>query len=97
MLDLAAAVLIALGAGFFVAGTLGLLRFPDIHCRLHALTKADGLGLGLIALGVALLLATPGAVLRIMLIWFLVALASATCGHLIARYARQTVHEARHD
>ncbi|KJS05621.1 MAG: cation:proton antiporter, partial [Gammaproteobacteria bacterium BRH_c0] len=23
------------GAFFFVAGTLGLLRFPDIYCRLH--------------------------------------------------------------
>ena len=36
---------------FFMAGTIGLLRFPDSLTRLHALTKADNLGLGLMALG----------------------------------------------
>ena len=39
------------GAFFFLAGTVGLLRFPDSLTRLHALTKADNLGLGLIVLG----------------------------------------------
>ena len=34
-----------------LAGTVGLLRFPDALTRLHALTKADNLGLGLIVLG----------------------------------------------
>jgi multicomponent Na+:H+ antiporter subunit G len=48
------AVLILLGAFFFLAGTLGLLRFPDVYTRLHALTKADNLGLGLTVLGLAL-------------------------------------------
>jgi multicomponent Na+:H+ antiporter subunit G len=97
MLDLVAAVLITTGTAFFIAGTVGLLRFPDIFCRLHALTKADGLGLALIALGVALLAATPGAVFRIVLIWFFVAAASATCGHLVARYARRSGAGVRHD
>lgn len=36
-----------------VAGTLGLVRFPDVFVRLHALTKADGMGLALICLGAA--------------------------------------------
>ena len=39
------------GIFFFLAGTVGLLRFPDTLTRLHALTKADNLGLGLIVLG----------------------------------------------
>jgi len=44
-----AASLLLLGSGFFfLAGTVGLLRFPDVHSRLHALTKADNLGLGLL-------------------------------------------------
>ena len=29
-----------LGTVFFLAGTMGLLRFPDVYTRLHALTKA---------------------------------------------------------
>ena len=87
MLEIAATVLMGLGAVFFVAGTVGLLRFPDIFCRLHALTKADGLGLALVALGAALLASSAGEVFRIVLVWFFVAVASATCSHLIARHA----------
>ncbi len=90
LLELIAAALIALGTFFFIAGTVGLLRFPDIFCRLHALTKADGLGLALVALGVALLATGWGEVVRVALIWFFVAVAGATCGHLIARHALRT-------
>lgn len=84
--------LIAAGLMFFCAGTLGLLRFPDLFCRLHALTKADNLGLALVALGAAGLWATPAAVLKLALIWVLVALSAATSGHLIARLARRAWH-----
>jgi multicomponent Na+:H+ antiporter subunit G len=39
------------GSFFFMAGTVGLLRFPDTLSRLHALTKADNLGCGLVVIG----------------------------------------------
>lgn len=90
LLPVAGTVLIGLGTCFFVAGTVGLMRFPDIYCRLHALTKADGLGLALIALGVALVADTISEAFKIGLIWFFVAVASATCGHLLAGYARRS-------
>ena len=51
LVDVFTLVAIAAGAFFFLAGTVGLLRFPDALTRLHALTKADNLGLGLIVLG----------------------------------------------
>lgn len=88
-LDLISLGLIAAGLIFFAAGTLGLLRFPDLLCRLHALTKADNLGLALVVLGAAGLWATPAAVLKLALIWALVALSAATSGHMIARHARR--------
>ena len=90
VIEILALLLIVLGAFFFVAGTIGLLRFPDTLCRLHALTKADGLGLGLTCLGVALLAVSAGEVSRIVLIWFFVAVSSAVCGHLIARHVRRS-------
>jgi multicomponent Na+:H+ antiporter subunit G len=93
ILDLLSAALIAAGTFFFIAGTVGLLRFPDLYCRLHALTKADGLGLALVALGIALGADNAGQVVRIVLIWFFVALASATCSHLLATYARAADRE----
>jgi len=51
ILDLFTGFAVAIGAFFFLAGTVGLLRFPDTITRLHASTKADNLGLGLIILG----------------------------------------------
>ena len=47
VVDLFSIVAIGAGVFFFLAGTVGLLRFPDALSRLHALTKADNLGLGL--------------------------------------------------
>ncbi|KAA5602591.1 cation:proton antiporter [Blastochloris sulfoviridis] len=89
LLDIASVVAIAGGAFFFLAGTVGLLRFPDTLSRLHALTKADTLGLGLIVLG---LLPTVDSVLtgaKLVAIWLLVQLAGASVAQLIARAARQ--------
>lgn len=39
-------LLIISGALFFAAGTVALIRFQGVRSRLHALTKADNLGLG---------------------------------------------------
>jgi multicomponent Na+:H+ antiporter subunit G len=89
MLDMLGTVLTGLGTAFFVAGTVGLLRFPDVFSRLHALTKADGMGLALICLGAACTADAPGEAFRIGLIWVLVALSGATGGHLVARHARR--------
>ena len=51
LLDLLRIAAVAAGAFFFLAGTVGLLRFPGCLTRLHALTKADNLGLALVVLG----------------------------------------------
>jgi multicomponent Na+:H+ antiporter subunit G len=87
--DIFTIVAILTGAFFFLAGTVGLLRFPDTLTRLHALTKADNLGLGLVVLG---LLPQSGSVfagLKMILVWLLVLLASAAVSQLIARAARR--------
>ncbi|WP_455210403.1 monovalent cation/H(+) antiporter subunit G [Kaarinaea lacus] len=81
------AVLITLGLVFFIAGTLGLLRFPDLFTRLHALTKADNLGLGFIVAGLAVYSGSWAASLKLVLIWLLVMVSSAVASHLIAQAA----------
>ena len=87
LLDLFTIAAVAAGAVFFLAGTVGLLRFPDALTRLHALTKADNLGLGLIVLG--LLPRVDGVLtgLKLVTIWLLALLASAAASQLIARVA----------
>jgi multicomponent Na+:H+ antiporter subunit G len=85
MTDLATMLLTGLGLAFFVAGTLGLIRFPDTATRLHALTKADNIGLGFIAAGVAL--QAPGwrEVVLLGAIWALSLLAAGVVAQLVAR------------
>jgi multicomponent Na+:H+ antiporter subunit G len=84
-LDLFSLTAIGAGAFFFFAGTAGLLRFPDSLTRLHALTKADNLGVGLVVLG---LLPRSGSLLdalRLIAIWVLVQLSGAATAQLIGR------------
>ena len=85
---LSAALLIA-GAVFYLAGTLGLLRFPDVYTRLHALTKADNVGLGLMVAGLAMQAESWAAAGKLLLIWLLVLLAGAGVSYLVARGALQ--------
>jgi len=81
--------LLAIGAGliFFLAGTVGLLRFPDSLARLHALTKADNLGLGLLVLGLLPLADSPAMGLKMVGVWLLVQLAGAAASQIVARRA----------
>ena len=83
----AALASISIGGCFFLAGLVGLLRFPDVYARIHAVTKADTLGLGFVATGVALLQPSTVLAAKIMLIWILAALASGAGGHLLCRTA----------
>jgi len=85
--DYLSAVLLITGSLFFLAGTLGLLRFPDVYTRLHALTKADNVGLGLIVAALAIQDASLAGVVKLMLIWLLVLLAGASVSHLVSRAA----------
>ncbi|MBA6233684.1 MULTISPECIES: cation:proton antiporter [unclassified Colwellia] len=82
-------VMLSLGCLFFIAGTLGLFRFPDIFCRLHALTKSDNLRLGLITLGLLPKVNSVSMGIKVILVWTLLLLTSATSCHLVARHERK--------
>ncbi len=88
-LDLFSTLVIAAGVFFVLAGTIALLRFPDSLSRLHALTKADNLGLGLVVLGLVPRAASPLAALKLVVLWALVQLSSATVAQLIGGALRR--------
>ncbi|QSQ13131.1 monovalent cation/H(+) antiporter subunit G [Myxococcus landrumensis] len=87
VLNVISALFLLAGAGFCLAGTVGVLRFPDIYCRLHALTKVDNLGLGLVVVGLSLEAGSWATALKLFLVWFLVLISSAFTCQLIARAA----------
>jgi multicomponent Na+:H+ antiporter subunit G len=82
--------LAAIGALFFLAGTLGLLRLPDFYTRVHAATKCDTVGAGAILLALALHVAPHPEALKIVALLILVLLSSPTSGHALARAAHDT-------
>ena len=86
-LDLLTGILLLAGMGFFIAGTVGLVRFPDLYTRLHALTKADNVGLGLTVAALMLQAEDWSEVLKLGLIWVSILAASATVCFLIGSEA----------
>lgn len=78
------ALLIVAGALFFTAGTIGLIRFPDVRSQLHALTKADNLGVGLVFAGVALHAASWSTALLLGLAWLLLLGTASVSAHALA-------------
>jgi multicomponent Na+:H+ antiporter subunit G len=89
LLDLFSLAAIGAGTFFFIAGTVGLMRFPDSLSRLHALTKADNLGLGLVVLGLIPRVETSLAALKLILIWGLVLASGGSTAQLIGRALRR--------
>ena len=88
-LNLFSVAAISAGSVFFLAGTLGLLRFPDALSRLHTLTKADNVGLGLVVIGLLPLAHGVLGGLKLVVVWMLVQLSGATVGQLIAQSIRR--------
>lgn len=88
LVDLFRISAIVAGAFFFVAGTVGLLRFPDSLTRLHALAKADNVGLGLVVLGLLPLTENVLAAFKLILIWALVLISGGSTAQLIGRALR---------
>ena len=89
MIEFFAAVLMLSGLCFFAAGSIGLLRLPDVYARLHALTKADNVGLGLIVGGLLLSAGDWSTAGKLLLVWVLMLVSSAASAHLIAQRARR--------
>lgn len=84
------ALFVAAGLAFFLAGTVGLLRLPDPLARLHALTKADNIGLGLVVIGLLPQAVAWGGVLdaaKMVGIWLLLQISSGAVAQMMAEVA----------
>lgn len=94
-LDVMTGLLLLTSVFFFVAGTVGLLRFPDVYMRLHAVTKADNAGFGFLVVALSLQCEGPFEVALLVVIWLLVLAAGSAGAHLIARSAMREGVEPR--
>lgn len=81
-------IFILLGSLFVFIAALGILRFSDLHSRLHASTKATSFGLLLILTGVSLHFMTPMVVLKAVLILVFIYLTAPLAAHSISRSSK---------
>lgn len=72
-----------------------MIRFPDIRSQLHALTKADNLGLGLIFLGIALHTASLKVGVVLLVVWLMALAAASTSARLLAGVESQETRQAK--
>lgn len=87
MVDLIASLLILVGTFFLLVGSIGLIRFPDVLCRLHATTKTTTLGACSILLAATLKYGhSPIGLKSLLALWFLL-LTAPVGAHMIARAA----------
>ena len=88
-MDIIVIILTLAGLFFFLATTIGLLRFPDFYTRMHAAGKGDTLSSLLMILALALYdfhefnVANLLVAVKIILIVVFIFLASPTATHAI--------------
>lgn len=87
MIFLLQAMAISLGLFFLFTGTVGLIRLPDVYTRMHATTKCDTVGVGLVVLGLIL---NPGSwanAVKLGLVLVFMWVCNPTVSHLVAQSA----------
>lgn len=85
--DMISWVLLCGGSFFMVVGAIGLIRMPDVFTRMHAVSVAETLGVGLILLG---LLVQAGFTLvgfKLFCLFALIYFTGPVASHAIARAA----------
>lgn len=83
-------ILILIGCFFAFAGAIGILRMPDVFCRIHASTNIATLGTLGVILGTALWVISNGNIgmgIKILVIGALVLLTYPVSGHAISKAA----------
>ena len=87
LLDTLSWLCLLAGAGFVIIAGLGLLRLPDLFCRMHSAGIGDTLGAGLIVLGLMLQSGLTINLGKLALIIFFFIFTSPTSTNALAKAA----------
>ena len=89
LLDMLSWLCLLSGSFLGVTGAVGLFRFPDFYTRLHANSITETLCAGLILLGLALQASGAVMVLKLFLVFFVMAYTGPAAAHALAKTARR--------
>jgi len=82
-----ASIIVLAGALFSLIAALGIVRMPDLYCRMHAATKAGAFGLSLILIALCLIIPEPRVIIQSVLIIIFFYLTTPIAGQMIGRAA----------
>lgn len=82
------------GLFFFLVGTIGILRFPDVLTRVHSAAKCDTLGALLCLTGLIIFNGFNILSLKLLLVLIFIWITNPTATHLIgkAEYYKNKLH-----
>jgi len=80
------------GLFFYIVGVVGLIRMPDVFCRMHATTKCDTMGAGLIFIAMIIWQGATFVSLNILLVLLFIWLTNPTAAHYIAKSEYVNMH-----
>jgi len=89
MINIIGLIFISIGLTFDVFGCLGLVRLPDVYCRLQAATKCVTLGTCSILFGTFLIVGFTAAGMKSLLCMIFVLLTAPVAAHAIAKGAHR--------
>jgi multicomponent Na+:H+ antiporter subunit G len=73
------------GTTFMMVAAIGLLRLPDLYTRMHAITKAGTLGVGLTLISAAIAFGDLSVTTRALVALLFVLLTAPVSAHMIGR------------
>ena len=74
-----------IGTFFTLVAAIGILRMPDIYMRIHAVTKAGTVGIGLILLAVALFFVDSAVTSGVIGIMLFIIVTTPAAAHLLGK------------
>lgn len=92
ILDGVAAVFMVVGGIMSLAAGIGLVRFQDLHSRMHAATKPQVLGLLMLVLSVGIMWRSWEWFAVALLAWVLMLLTAPVSAHVVGRAGYRTKH-----
>lgn len=87
LLDILSWAFIVGGVFFIVTGSIGVVRMPDVYCRLHAAGMTDTMGAGFILVGMCFQAGLSLLTLRLLIVWAFLLITSPIATHALARAA----------
>ncbi|SEA95735.1 multicomponent Na+:H+ antiporter subunit G [Thalassobacillus cyri] len=87
LIDIIISLSLLIGTFFIFSASIGMLRFPDLFTRLHAVTKGSTLGIAGIMIGAFLFLYVEHGIVsgKLILGMIFVMMTAPVSGHMISR------------